>query len=64
MEFDFKSTLPEDIHTDIALKVSASTDNEHLEKAFDLTDVQPDEDKRSEIYQLVNALNNAVEVIQ
>ena len=64
MGFDFTSTLPFEIHNSIAIKVYDATTPEELEKAFDLTDVQPDEDKRSEIYQLVNALNNAVEVIQ
>ena len=64
MGFDFTSTLPDDIHTIIAAKIALAETQEQLEQAFDLTDAPVQEYKTSEIFQLVNALNNAVEVIQ
>jgi hypothetical protein len=64
LEFEFTSSLPDDIHGIIGAKVAQSITYEQLEQAFDLTGSQPEEYKTSEILQLVNALNHAVEIIQ
>lgn len=65
MEFEFTSSLPDDIHAGIAGKIAASTNGEQLDEAFDLSGVEQPEYKTgdSELFALVTALNKAVEVI-